>query len=95
MLGITNHSKVPLRIMAMGGFVLSILSLLTAMGFLVAKLIFWDSFQMGIAPILIGIFFFGAIQTFFIGLLGEYIGSMHTHIRNMPLVIEAERINFD
>lgn len=95
MLGITNHSKVPLRIMAMGGFVLSILSLLTAMGFLLAKLIFWDSFQMGIAPILIGIFFFGAIQTFFIGLLGEYIGSMHTHIRNMPLVIEAERINFD
>lgn len=95
MLGITNHSKVPLRIMAMGGFVLSILSLLTAMGFLLAKLIFWDSFQMGIAPILIGIFFFGAIQTFFIGLLGEYIGSIHTHIRNMPLVIEAERINFD
>ncbi|MBP0633996.1 MULTISPECIES: glycosyltransferase family 2 protein [unclassified Cupriavidus] len=95
MLGITNHSKVPLRLMAMGGFLLSILSLFTAIGFLIAKFIFWDSFQLGIAPVLIGIFFFGAIQTFFIGLLGEYIGSIHTQVRNMPLVIEAERINFD
>jgi glycosyltransferase involved in cell wall biosynthesis len=95
MLGITNHSKVPLRLMALGGFALSILSLLTAIGFLVAKLIFWDSFQLGVAPVLIGIFFFGAVQTFFIGLLGEYIGSIHTQVRNMPLVIEAERVNFD
>lgn len=94
MLGITNHSKVPLRLMAMGGFALSILSLLTAIGFLIAKLIFWNSFQLGVAPVLIGIFFFGAVQTFFIGLLGEYIGSIHTQVRNMPLVIEAERINF-
>lgn len=95
MLGITNHSKVPLRLMAMGGFLLSILSLFTAVCFLVAKLVFWNSFQLGIAPILIGIFFFGAVQTFFIGLLGEYIGSIHTQVRNMPLVIEEERINFD
>ncbi len=95
MLGITNHSKVPLRLMAMGGFVVSILSLLTAIAFLVAKIVFWDSFQLGIAPVLIGIFFFGAIQTFFMGLLGEYIGSIHTQVRNMPLVVEAERINFD
>ncbi len=95
MLGITNHSKVPLRLMAMGGFALSILSLLTAIGFLAAKLLFWNSFQLGIAPVLIGIFFFGAVQTFFIGLLGEYIGSIHTQVRNMPLVVEAERVNFD
>lgn len=95
MLGITNHSKVPLRLMTMGGFVLSILSLFVAIGFLFAKLAFWDFFQLGIAPILIGIFFFGAIQTFCIGLLGEYIGSIHTQVRNMPLVIEAERVNFD
>ncbi len=94
MLGITNHSKVPLRLMAMGGFVLSLLSLLAAFGFLLAKLLFWNSFQLGMAPLLIGIFFFGAVQTFFIGLLGEYIGSIHTQVRNMPLVIEAERINF-
>jgi len=94
MLGITNHSKIPLRIMTMGGFLLSFLSLLVAIGFLIAKFLFWDSFQIGTAPILIGIFFFAAVQTFFIGLLGEYIGSIHTKVRNMPLVIEAERINF-
>jgi hypothetical protein len=94
MLGITNHSKVPLRLMAMGGFLLSILSLFAALGFLFAKLLFWEYFQIGISPILIGIFFFGAVQMFFIGLLGEYIGSIHTKIRNMPLVIEAERVNF-
>lgn len=95
MLGITNHSKVPLRLMVMSGFVLSILSLIVAMCFLAAKLMFWNSFQLGMAPILIGIFFFGAVQTFFIGMLGEYIGSIHTQVRNMPLVIEMERINFD
>jgi glycosyltransferase involved in cell wall biosynthesis len=94
MLGITNHSKMPLRLMAMGGFLLSILSLFTALGFLVAKLVFWNYFQLGISPILIGVFFFGAIQMFFIGILGEYIASIHTQVRNMPLVIEAERVNF-
>ena len=95
MIGITNHSKIPLRIMTIGGFGLSFLSALVAVGFLIAKLIFWNSFQLGTAPMLIGIFFFGAIQTFFIGVIGEYIGSIHTQVRNMPLVIEQERINFD
>lgn len=94
MLGITNHSKVPLRLMVMSGFVLSILSLVVAMCFLIAKLLYWNSFQLGTAPILIGIFFFGAVQTFFIGMLGEYIGSIHTQVRNMPLVVEMERVNF-
>jgi len=94
MIGITNHSKIPLRIMTIGGFGLSFLSALVAVGFLIAKLIFWNSFQLGTAPMLIGIFFFGAIQTFFIGVIGEYIGSIHTQVRNMPLVIEQERINF-
>ena len=94
MLGITKHSKIPLRLMAMGGFLLAFLSLLVAFFFLVAKLVYWNSFQLGMAPILIGIFFFGAIQTFFIGVLGEYIGSIHTQVRNMPLVIEIERVNF-
>lgn len=95
MLGITNHSKIPLRLMAMSGFLLAFLSLLVALFFLVAKLIYWNSFQLGTAPILIGIFFFGAIQTFFIGVLGEYIGSTHTQVRNMPLVVELERVNFE
>jgi glycosyltransferase involved in cell wall biosynthesis len=95
MLGITNHSKIPLRLMAMSGFVLSFLSLLVACGFFIAKLLFWNSFQLGTAPILIGIFFFGAIQAFFIGVLGEYIGSIHTQVRKMPLVVELERVNFE
>jgi polyisoprenyl-phosphate glycosyltransferase len=95
MLGITNHSKVPLRLMAMGGFLLAFLSLIVAFLFFVAKLLFWNSFQLGTAPILIGIFFFGAIQAFFIGVLGEYIGSIHTQVRNMPLVVELERVNFE
>jgi glycosyltransferase involved in cell wall biosynthesis len=94
MLGITNHSKIPLRLMAMSGFLLAFLSLLVALFFFVAKLLYWDSFQLGTAPILIGIFFFGAIQAFFIGVLGEYIGSIHTQVRNMPLVVELERVNF-
>jgi len=94
MLGITNHSKIPLRLMAMSGFVLAFFSLIAAMIFFVAKLLYWDSFQLGAAPILIGVFFFGAIQAFFIGVLGEYIGSIHTQVRNMPLVVELERVNF-
>ena len=94
MLGITNHSKVPLRLMAMSGFLLAFLSLIVAMFFFVAKLLFWNSFQLGTAPILIGIFFFGAIQAFFIGVVGEYISSIHTQVRNMPLVVELERVNF-
>lgn len=95
MLGITNHSKMPLRLMAMSGFLLAFLSLLVAMFFFFAKLVYWDSFQLGTAPILIGIFFFGAIQAFFNGVLGEYIGSIHTQVRNMPLVVELERVNFE
>jgi hypothetical protein len=94
MLGITNHSKIPLRLMAMGGFLLAFFSLIVALIFLIAKLFYWNSFQLGAAPVIIGVFFFGAIQAFFIGVLGEYIGSIHTKVRNMPLVIEQERINF-
>ena len=94
MLGITNHSKVPLRIMAMSGFFLSFLSLIIAFAFLIAKFIFWNNFQLGISPILIGMFFFGAVQLFCLGLVGEYIASIHTQVRNMPLVVELERINF-
>ena len=94
MLGITNHSKLPLRVMAMSGFLLAFLSLFVAFCFFAAKLVYWDSFQLGTAPILIGIFFFGAIQTFSIGIIGEYVGSIHTQVRNLPLVVELERVNF-
>ncbi|MFT4171277.1 MAG: glycosyltransferase family 2 protein [Rhodocyclaceae bacterium] len=94
MLGITNHSKVPLRLMTMAGFAMSMLSFMLALLFFVAKLVFWNYFQLGIAPVLIGLFFFGGIQMFFIGLLGEYVGAIHRQVRNLPLVIEEERVNF-
>lgn len=94
MLGITNHSKVPLRLATMTGFFLAFLSLLVALGYLAAKLIFWDTFSMGMAPIIIGIFFFSSVQLFFIGIIGEYIGAIHTQVHKRPLVIEKERVNF-
>jgi polyisoprenyl-phosphate glycosyltransferase len=95
MLGVTSHSKVPLRLATMAGFAISVLSLLVAFGYLIAKLIFWDELQLGLAPLLIGIYFFGAVQLFFIGVLGEYIGSIHTQVHKRPLVVERERINLD
>jgi len=94
LLGITNHSTFPLRLMVIFGFILSIISLFLTFAFLIAKLINWDTFDLGIAPMLIGIFFFGAMQMFFLGLLGEYIIAIHTRVRKMPLVVELERINF-
>lgn len=95
MLGITNHSKVPLRIMTMAGFLMSAASLLIAVGYFLAKLLFWSWFSLGIAPILISLFFFSSVQLFFIGVIGEYIGSIHTQVQKRPLVIEKERINFN
>lgn len=95
MLGITNHSKVPLRLATMTGFAVAFLSMLVACGYFLYKLLFWDSFTVGIAPLVIGLFFFGSVQLFFIGIIGEYIGSIHTQVLRRPLVIEKERINFD
>jgi glycosyltransferase involved in cell wall biosynthesis len=95
LLGITNHSKVPLRLATMSGFALAFLSLLVAFGYFIYKLIFWNSFTVGIAPLVIGLFFFGSVQLLFIGIIGEYIGSIHTQVLKRPLVVEKERINFD
>ncbi len=94
MLGITNHSKIPLRIATMAGFVMAAGSLFVALGYLVAKLIFWDFFTVGTAPLLISLFFFSSVQLFFIGIIGEYIGAIHTQVQKRPLVIEKERIGF-
>ena len=94
MLGITSHSKVPLRIATMAGFALSFFSLITAFIYLILKLIFWNQFQLGLAPLLIGVFFFMSVQLFFIGIMGEYIGFIHTQVMKRPRVIEKERINF-
>ncbi len=95
MLGITNHSKVPLRLATMTGFAVAFFSLLLAFGYFLYKLIFWNSFTLGIAPLVIGLFFFGSVQLFFIGIIGEYIGSIHTQVLKRPLVVEKERVNFD
>lgn len=93
MLGITSHSKVPLRLATMAGFGLSAVSLLIAFGYLMLKLFRWEEMSFGIAPILIGFFFFASVQLFFIGLLGEYILQIHTQVQKRPLVVERERIN--
>lgn len=95
MLGFVNNSKIPLRVAAFIGFFVGTVSFIFAFIYLIYKLMFWDRFQMGTAPILIGFFFFSSVQLFFIGILGEYIGAIYTHIKNRPLVIEKERVNFD
>lgn len=94
MLGLTSHSKVPLRIACFLGLGVSLFSFIIAFVYLLYKILFWESFQLGAAPVVIGIFFIGAIQLFFLGILGEYIGAIHTQALNRPSVIERERINF-
>jgi glycosyltransferase involved in cell wall biosynthesis len=95
MLGITNHSKVPLRLATFVGFGVGLLSFLVALVYMIFKLLFWSSFQLGTAPLVVGMFFIGAVQLVFVGLVGEYIGSIHTQVLRRPPVIERERINFD
>jgi len=94
MLGIIKHSRAPLRLVTFLGFVLSFFSLLTAFIYFIYKLIFWNSFDVGVAPIVIGIFGFASIQILLLGIIGEYVGILLIHLRNLPLVIEKERINF-
>lgn len=94
MLGITNHSKMPLRLATLLGFSLSVISFLVALAYLVYKLLFWNEFALGVAPMILGLFFFGSVQLFFLGIVGEYVGAMHTQILARPLVIEKERVNF-
>ena len=93
--GLINYSKLPLRLAVFSGFVLGFISFFIALAYLLLKLIYWDTFSFGLAPLMIGMFFFGSIQLIFIGILGEYIGAIWTHVKNKPLVIEEERINFD
>jgi glycosyltransferase involved in cell wall biosynthesis len=93
MLGFVNHSKFPLRLASFIGFTTAILSLLTALAYFIYKIIYWDTFSAGMAPLVIGLFFFSSVQLFFIGIIGEYIGAIHTQVKKRPLVIEKERIN--
>lgn len=95
MLGFVNNSKVPLRMAAFLGFGIAAVSFLVAVFYFLYKLVYWQNFQVGLAPLVIGLFFFSAVQLIFIGIIGEYIGAIYTQVKNRKLVIEKERINFD
>ena len=95
MIGITSYSKVVMRLATFAGFIIGGLSMVAAIVYLIMKLMFWNRFSAGIAPLLIGVFFLGALQLFFIGFLGEYVLSINTRVLDRPLVVEEERLNFD
>ena len=95
MLSFTSYTKVGLRIATFCGAILAFFSLCVAVFYFVRKLLYWDTMLIGMAPLVIGVFFLGAMQLFFIGFLGEYIMSINTRVMNRPLVIEEERINWE
>ena len=95
MLSFTSYTKIGLRLATFIGFLLAGISILIAVFYIVIKLTNWDKYSMGMASIAVGLFFLGAVQLIFIGLIGEYILSMNQRIMNRPLVIEEERINFE
>ncbi|MDA7473143.1 glycosyltransferase family 2 protein [Candidatus Pelagibacter ubique] len=95
MLGVVKHSRKPLRYMIIIGFISSLISFFLACSYLLYKIFFWNSFELGVAPIVIGIFAASSIQILLLGLIGEYIGIILIHQRNLPLVYEKQRINFD
>lgn len=95
MLGFTSHSKVPLRLATFLGFSTGATSFLVGLFYLVYKLLMWRSFTVGMAPLVIGLFFFASVQLIFLGIVGEYVGAIYTHVRKLPHVVEAERINFE
>ena len=95
MLGITNLSKVPLRLVTLLGFATALLSVGIALIYLIYKLTYWDNFTVGMAPLVIGLFFLGSVQLVALGIVGEYVGAIHTQVLRRPLVIEQERVNFE
>ncbi|MGO9940667.1 MAG: glycosyltransferase family 2 protein [Terracidiphilus sp.] len=94
MLGVTNLSKVPLRLVIFGGFISAFISFVVGMFYLLYKLVFWSHFTVGVAPVVLGLFFLGSVQLIALGIIGEYVGSIHTLVLRRPLVTEKERINF-
>jgi glycosyltransferase involved in cell wall biosynthesis len=93
MLGIINHSRVPLRLAVLAGFAGAAGSFAVACVYLLYKLLFWNSFSVGLAPMLIGIFFIASLQLVFLGILGEYVGAIYTQVQQRPYTIELERVN--
>jgi glycosyltransferase involved in cell wall biosynthesis len=92
--GIVKHSKLPLRIMTILGFVASFFSLIISLGYLIYKILFWNTFVAGVAPLVVGLFALGFLNIFILGLIGEYVLGILIHVRNIPHVFEKERINF-
>ena len=95
MLGIISNSKVPLRLAALAGFIGASLSFLVALAYLILKLAFWSTFSFGLAPMLIGVFFVSSLQLVFLGVMGEYIGSIYTLVQKRPYAVELDRVNFE
>ncbi len=95
MLGITNLSKVPLRLAVFAGFAGAVVSTLMSLAYLIYKLLHWNEFSVGIAPLVIGGFFLTSVQLLFLGIVGEYIGAIHTLVQKRPFVVEQERVNFE
>ena len=95
MLGITNHSKVPIRLATFAGFGGAVVSFVIAFGYLIAKLIYWQTFVVGVAPMLIGVFFMLSIVLVCLGIMGEYVGSIFTRLQHLPYAVELDRINFE
>ena len=95
MLGFTSNTKIPLRLATMLGFLIALASFGAGLFYLIYKLIYWQSFELGLAPLVVGLFFIGGVQLLFLGIVGEYVGAIYTQVLHRPLVIEKERINFD
>ena len=94
MLSITSYTKIGLRLATFSGIVVGFMSMTVGFVYLVLKLLYWDKYPAGTAPILISMMFLGAVQLFFIGFIGEYILTINTRIMKRPLVVEEKRINF-
>jgi len=95
MLGLANNTKVPLRLAIMFGFLVASISFAVGLFYLLYKLFNWQSFEVGLAPLVVGLSFLGGVQLIFLGIIGEYVGAIYTQVLHRPLVIEKERINFD
>ena len=95
MLSVTSYTKFGLRLATFLGGITLVVSVVIALIYLVMKLLYWDRFQAGLAPLLIGMLFLGAVQIFFVGMVGEYVLTINQRVMKRPLVVEAERLNFD
>ncbi len=95
MLGFTNNTKIPLRVAIFLGFIIATISFFVGLFYLSYKLFNWQDFSLGLAPLVVGMFFLGGVQLLFLGIIGEYIGAIYTQVQRRPRVIEKERINFD